>query len=273
MRLINFLYLIVPFVSNINVAQKTVANQSFFICYGKVEPSLIKGYKLVILESAHYNQYEICLFKKNNDKVVAYLSTTEANEYASIFKNVKGTTLGKNSNWNSFYLDLAAKQTIEALHLEINNIKGKGFNGVFLDNLDNTSKWGVLKDYKKPLIDFIKSIKVKHKNFYVVQNAGLFLAKELRQSTDAILMESVYTNYNFKTKEYSFREVKDTKTLLNNIKKVSNSVTKPILLLEYTNTYKMKNDLHKRLKTLNFPFFIANIELQSIPNFFKPQDK
>ena len=41
--------------------------ETLFICYGKLNPKSVVGYKYVILESFFYNPSDIHEFKKNNE--------------------------------------------------------------------------------------------------------------------------------------------------------------------------------------------------------------
>jgi len=259
--------MLTPFVAAKNNTTSEVQNSGLFVCYGKIEPSLVKGYELVILESEHYNKSDVEIFKKYNKKVIAYISITEVNENAKIYKEVQKFTVGKNTDWNSHYLDLGNYETKIALYSFASKMFRKGFDGLFLDNLDNVSKWGNLKNQKSELIALIKELRKRHSNMFLMQNAGLFLANEIKDDTDAILVESVFSNYNLKKNKPELRNKNQRKQILNQINKALKVKDKPIFLLEYTNISSMKIRLEKELIKRKLPYFIANIDLQSSPKF------
>ncbi len=265
MRPINLIYFLLPFITGAQKENPVQMNKGLFVCYGKTNPKLVKGYDLVILEAAHYNVEEVIIFKENNNRVVAYISLTEVNEAAQFFEDIKPYTLGKNGIWNSWFIDVSLKPAQQIILENIALLKQKGFDGLFLDNIDNVSPWGELKAYKKHLVDFIKQIRTK--NLFLVQNSGLFLGKELNKITDAVLVESVITNYNFKNQQYTFRDDNSKNQLHKAIKKVKRQIKKPIYILEYADTIGMKNKVSKELSSLGFPFFITQINLQSPPQF------
>lgn len=264
MRLINIIYILLPFLTYENEAKGIISKDDLFVCYGKIAPETIKGYNIVILESQHYNADEVAVIRNNNDKVVAYISTTEVNEAAFFYNDIKEYTLGVNSIWKSSFIDIQNPKAQDILHRAIEKIKSKGFNGIFLDNIDNVSKWGQLANQKNALITFIKEIKERDNSLYIIQNSGLFMSKELEKTTDAILIESVITEYNFIKKQYAFRDSDSKSILLQELKKIKN---KPTYILEYAETHKMKASILDTLKILGYPSFISQINLQKKPQF------
>jgi len=270
MRLIKILYFLLPFIgmSQAHTSEGKLMNK-LFVCYGKVNPELVKGYTLVIIESEHYSSSEIAVFNKNNKKVVAYLSLSEVNKYASFYKDIAPYILEENNIWNSYLIDIQNKKAQQVLITVINRMKQKGVQGLFLDNLDNVSKWGKLHKQKGAFLNFLENIRKNNKNLFLVQNAGLFITKELKTITDAIVVESVVSSYDFNTKTYKLRDSKTKKEFIKNIKLSREIVAKPIYVIEYAETLEMKNSITREIKKLGFSSFVGQIELQSIPNFKK----
>ncbi|RKR14581.1 uncharacterized protein (TIGR01370 family) [Maribacter vaceletii] len=268
MQLISMFYFLLPFlgVSQMHTKDNSI-QEKLFVCYGKVNPELVKGYALVIIESGHYSSSEIAVFNKNNKKVVAYLSLSEVNEYASFYKEIKPYTLGKNDTWNSHFIDIKNKNAQQVLLNEINRMQKKGVQGLFLDNLDNVSKWGNLYNQKEEFISFLKNLKSKNKDIYLVQNGGLFLAKDFKNITNAILIESVISSYNFEKKEYKLRDKVTKKQIVENLRATKKQVKKPIYIIEYAETLEMKTIINKELKKMGFSSFVGQIDLQTIPKF------
>ena len=264
MRPINIIYFLLPFLATAQNDKTTGLEKELFICYGKIDPEMIIGYGLVIIETQHYTTREINIFKNNNEKVLGYISLTEVNETSFFYNEIKEYTFGKNKNWNSSYLNLSQEKCREVLFRALATIAGKGVDGFFMDNLDNVSQWGELTMQREDLVGFIKELKRRNKKLFLMQNAGMFLLKELEKTTNAILLESVITSYDFEKRSYTYREANEKKQILNQIKKIQK---KALYIVEYAESKEMKEATAYQLKKIGRPYFIANIDLQTIPIF------
>lgn len=262
MRLINTIYFLLPFLANAQIQTDTQFEKNLFVCYGKINPEEVKGYATIILEAQYYDTGEIQMFKDNNEQVLGYLSLTEVNESAFFYEDIKPYTYSRNQNWGSCYINLESIKARNVLIDAASKLMEKGISGLFLDNLDNVSKWGKMPNQKTNLLRLIAQLKNGYKSIFLMQNSGLFLDNELRNITDAILVESVYTSYDFSRKQYAISNEADQKLKL--LKKIKN---KPIFILEYAEDEKMKNEVEKELKKLGHPYFIANMDLQTLPKF------
>ena len=273
MRLINMLLVIWPVLSVGELIYPTGATEkSLFVCYGKIDPNSVVGYKLVVLEAGHFNFDDIQVFKNNNEKVIAYISLTEVNENSHLFQELEPYCMGENTNWNSRIINIAHKGAKEVLLNEILKIENQGFDGVFLDNLDNVSHWGMLKGKEKELINLLETIRKKHPQFYLCQNSGIFLNGQLADLTDAIVIESLVTNYDFEKQDYVLREKESKKQMLKKIKHLKTTTDKPIYALEYTNEPVTMAKVAKELSSYKLQFYITQINLQ-YPSQFLKQNK
>lgn len=267
MRPISFIYFILPFLASSQINEDIRLDKELFICYGKITPEAAQGYDMVIIEPQLYSASEIKAFKRYNHKVLGYFSLTEVHHTAVHFSGIKAFTFGKNDNWNSSYIDISNKKAQDIILESIAKLAEKGLDGFFLDNLDNASEWGVLKNRKNDLVRLIKEIKRKHKQAILVQNAGLFVSKELKNTTDAILMESVFTLYDFQKKMYGYRDENSKLKMISELDDQKRALKKPIILVEYVADSLMKEVVEADLKDLGYSYFIANIDLQSTPKF------
>lgn len=267
MRRINLFFWLLPSIMISYLTDSKVNKNSVFVCYGKVKAELIKGYSYVILEEKHYNKEEIKVIKKNNKHLVAYISLGEVNTHASHFNLLKDNTLGKNKNWNSHYLDLTKDKTVIVLSRLIKKCLDKGFDGMFLDNIDNFTSFGPQKNQKKELLSLLKKIRQANPNAFFIQNAGFELLNETGTYMNAVLFESVFTNYQFSTKKYQLREQKDVELYLNRINTVSTTYKLPVLLVEYADNFELYQNIQLKANNLNVNYFIGSIDLQGIPKF------
>lgn len=267
MRRIKYFFFLLPSILVANVFGDTTTKNTLFVCYGKIKPNAIKGYSCVILESNHYTKEEVSIIKKNNKNVIAYISLGEVNANAKLYKKLKNNTIGKNNNWNSYYLDLKSLKTQDILLEEIKSILSKGFTGLFLDNVDNFSSFGPQKNQKDFLIQFLKKVNTKYPTHYFVQNAGAEMIEDTSTLIDAILFESIATDYSFATKKYNLRAQADYENYLIRINKIYEQYSIPVLLIEYADTRSLQQKIIDRIKPTNFDYFIGKLDLQTIPNY------
>lgn len=267
MRHIKFLLFLLPLLFHSKALYGQDLGRELFICYGKIDPALVAGYGLVILESQHYSANEILEFKKNNLKVVGYLSLAEVHSSSDFFQTLEPYTSGENKNWNSNYIHLNDPKARDILLQVVSSKMEMGIDGLFLDNLDNVSPWGPRPEDKAGLIDLVKKIRQQHPSILLVQNAGLFLIKDLRKFTDSVLVESVFTDYDFGANKYAVRKKEDARSRANEIARLRSKWKIPFYIVEYARSQTMKDNAVKELETLDCPYFIANIDLQTTPIF------
>lgn len=246
---------------------ETKNQESLFICYGKLNPKTVVGYHYVILESSFYKTSEIQEFKENNKKVFAYLSLGEVNKFVPFFNEFERCFVGKNNHWNSYLLDLSNQKTISVLTKVVRECINLGFDGIFFDNLDNFGEFGTQKNQKNQLIGFINTIKLNFPMVSIIQNSGLEFVHHTHKQTDAILTESVFSSYDFEKQTYILRSEDEYKQRLQTISDTQKQYKIPFLIVEYANSKSNYFKIKELLNTTKIPFFIGNIDLQTIPSF------
>jgi len=265
MQLIKMIILMFPSIlfSNDNIMPK----HSILICYGRLEPETIKGYHYVILESQHYNIYEINKIKSQNEKVVAYISLGEINAHSKYFELLKENTFGKNEIWNSYYLNLKSDYTIEKIMEMVKNTLDLGYDGLFFDNIDNFTSFGPQSQQKEDLLKLLKTIDNDYSDHVFIQNAGIQIISETAQYVDAIVVESVASNYTFDDKNYKLRDLTVFENAISELEKVRKKYKIPLILIEYADNMELYNAILKRINDSKFDCFIGNIDLQTMPKF------
>jgi uncharacterized protein (TIGR01370 family) len=267
MQPIKFFLWLLPSVLLPGSFVKSEEKNSVLFCYGKFDTALVKNYNQIILEPLHFNSAEIKQLKKNNKQLLAYISLGEVNSQANHYKSLKGLTLGKNNNWDSYYLDLKSTKTKEILLQLMKEAFDKGFDGMFLDNLDNFTQFGPQKEDKKEIIAFLKSAVKKFPNKVFYQNAGLELLESTHKYIDGVVVESVASSYTFKDKKYSLRNKSEFESYINRIKLLKSKYNTNFILVEYADTKNLHSKISERLAKYRFDYFIGKIDLQTIPNY------
>lgn len=242
-------------------------SQSTLVCYGRLEPEFIIGYDLLIIEAAYYSLYDINRLKSQNGRVIAYISLGEINESSPYFPSFKNHFVGKNDTWNSHYLNLKANEVQAIIMGMIKSLMKKGFDGLFFDNVDNFSSYGPQFQQQKELIQLLKNINSVYPNHYFIQNSGMELVLETEKYIDALVMESVITDYTFDEKGYHLREETSANLKLKMLKELKRKYRFPILLIEYSDSPELNEAIEKKIQKYPFDYFIGTINLQTIPQF------
>jgi uncharacterized protein (TIGR01370 family) len=269
MQLIKIILYVLPTLLVSDAFGNGINKNSVFVCYGRLQPESIKGFSYVILESKYYTFYEVQRIKSQNEKVVAYISLGEINANSAYFQEFQSDFSGKNDIWNSHYLNLKSEKTIEILMKMVDNTLAFGYDGLFLDNIDNFSSFGPQSNQKSDVVQLIKKIKTDYFNHILIQNSGLELINETVQFIDSVVFESVASNYTFDDKSYKLRDEMECEIYLSKLIAVKKQYNLPILLIEYANTIPLRNAIEKRIKPSRFDYFIGNINLQTMPKFIK----
>lgn len=267
MQHIKLYLLLFSFVLISNMIGTHHNKNTVLFCYGKVKASQIKNYSHVILESAQFTASEIKQIKKVNKTVVAYVSLGEINKTSKHFNELKGLTLGKNKNWDSYYLDLKSEKTKKVLISAIQEAIDKGFDGMFLDNMDNFSKFGPQKEDGNELVQFIKFLSEKFKGKIFIQNAGLDFLAETNKYINGVVVESVASDYSFSTKKYKLRAENDFNSRIATINEAVSKYKTTFILVEYADDKVLFDKIATRLLNYDFHYFVGKINLQTIPNY------
>lgn len=241
------------------------SKQDLLVCYGKFDINQVKGYQTIILEPAQFTKNDIDKLKKNNGKIYGYISLGEVSKTASFYPLLKDEVLGKNEQWNSYYLNLSSAKTKMILLELIKSINNKGVNGLFIDNVDNFSSFGPQKKQQKDFLDFLKLIKSKFPEMEIIQNAGAELLPQTNSHIKGVLFESIFTNYLFHEKKYVIRSGDDFEQQFKKVETAKKYKHLHIYLIEYANTADSINKIKKAVSGLQFSYFIGTIDLQTLP--------
>lgn len=240
----------------------------FAASYEKVNPDDISNqdYDLLIVEPSHYNKAEVEALKNTGATVIGYLSVGEVGEYRWYFEEMKEQGfLGRNENWDSYYLDLA-DPVVYSLFFDdiIPEIMIRGFDGLFLDTVDAVAPYTNRSYLQGEMLQLIRQIRTEYPDITIVQNAGLFLLDSTASIIDAILIEDVATSYNFNSSSYALKEKKAYEDKVRTIRTLSEKHEIPFLIIDFATTPSLREMTTQRLDTLSYPYFINHIELNDI---------
>ncbi|AEF96358.1 endo alpha-1,4 polygalactosaminidase [Methanotorris igneus] len=239
---------------------------NFWVYYGSNNIEKLSRYDLVIIEPYNYKKEDIQKLKSLNPniKVIAYLSIGEVSKDRPYFKECQKIIVGKNQNWNSYYINISSPIWQKIILNEVKKFKNMGFDGVFLDTVDSA----IYTNQKKEVIELIKKIRQENSNILIIQNRGFEVVDKTAPYIDGVLFEDFTTYYDFKNKKAYYWKGSDLNWInaqsekLKNLKEKYNLV---ILTLDYVNDIEMAKKCIEHAKKYNFiPMTTKDITLNSI---------
>ena len=187
----------------------------------KVSAREFLDYDLIVFDSEYHPPLRPLIDRGKT--LLGYISLGEAEQVRDYFEedNAQNILIPKNKSWKgSYFVDvrspLWAKRVIEDI---IPAILHKGFNGIFLDTLDNppSLERDDPKKYKgmtEAAANLVKAIRLNYPDIKIMMNRGYELLPYVGDIIDMELGESVYADYDFDKKEYGLVEDELYKTQL-----------------------------------------------------------
>lgn len=172
----------------------------------QAKPRDFDAYQLLVLDSHyHPNLQEL---KERGKTLLGYISLGEVEQHRPWFKKVKkeGILLKENRHWKgSFYVDLRDKRwTKRVIEELVPRLLRKGFDGLFLDTLDNPGD--LERDDPKRYagmvqagVNLVKTLRRHYPDMPIMMNRGYELLPQVAKDINMELGESVYADYDFET--------------------------------------------------------------------------
>ena len=225
--------------------------------------SFKRGKGIIVLEPDNYTKEQIKAIKGKGYAVLGYLSAGTLEDYRSWWRKFSKHKLKRLSDWpHEWYMDLRKTDWRSFLLARAVALKGKGFDGWWLDNLD------VYSEYKsKAMFDVIKAFLQKLQGYkgYVMINGGSEWVDDaidkgltLSKFLDGYTQEEVFsriTDYSGKGK-FGKQTAKDSKYYKELIKKAEKRKVN-CFLLEYTRDKVLREKIKEWCKKNKVDYYIA----------------
>jgi len=175
----------------------------------EASPQDFGGYSLLVLDSDHRPELEP--LSERGKTLLGYLSLGEAEDYRHHFRDLVGTGLlmAENPNWKGSYgIDIRQRRWTEKVIYElIPGLLHQGFDGVFLDTLDTPlhmerEEPERYRGMTEAAIRLVKTIRKHYPGIKIMLNRAYEILPQVAEDVDIVLGESVYADYDFKTKSY-----------------------------------------------------------------------
>lgn len=256
----------------------------WMIYYGSdISFSAFEPYELVVLDGENHTLPAHLVDRGKT--VLGYLSLGEIEQNRSWFAAVKdeGLILMENRNWpGSFFVDVRdTRWTSRVIEELIPDILRRGFQGVFLDTLDNPVELE-RRDGKKyqgmtdAAVRLVLTIRRHYPEIKIMMNRGYELLPGVGKAIDMELGESVFSEYKFDSRTYG---LVDPKTYQLQVKWLQSAARKFPDLAIYTLDYWVPGDeggiarIYKEERGNGFIPLVSTIALDQIipaPQAVKP---
>ncbi len=250
--------------------------RSWLCFYGAAFPAgNLSTYDLYVFQSTAHP--DLGPLHEKGAKAVGYISAGELNKNDPNFQKIsgEGILLEENKDWpGSFRADIFSDKWRDFVIGElIPAVLSQGFDGIFIDTIDVAQ---YLEETKKSVgaiqkaARLIREIRNKYPAILIVLNNGLFLLDDVGSVVDALVVEDVFTLYDFRNKRYQLATPQWTRERVAALKKFQDKFHKPVLSLDYLKPSDRKNieAVAAAAKAQNFIPYISDIGLQKI--FFHP---
>lgn len=182
----------------------------WMVYYGsQLTAESFQPYQLIILDSE--NHILATQLIDQGKTVLGYLSLGEIEQHRSWYSSVRseGLLLMENTHWKgSYFVDVRDQRWVSRVIEElIPDMLRRGFQGVFLDTLDNPAELERI-DYKKykgmteAAARLVLTIRRHYPEIKIMMNRAYEILPQVGQALDMQLGESIYADYDFKSKTY-----------------------------------------------------------------------
>lgn len=186
------------------------AQTRWAVYYAQAAPAAaFDPFRLIVFDSdAHPDLVPLA---RSGKTLLGYLSLGEVEDYRSYYRAVRaeGILLQENQNWQgSFFVDARdARWKRRVLDDLVPKILAGGFDGVFLDTLDNPPHLERTDPVKYrgmtgAAADLVRSIRHRYPRIRIMVNRGYELLPSVERDIDFVLGESVFADYDFAAKSY-----------------------------------------------------------------------
>ncbi len=191
-------------------ADRYTAAAPWMVYYSAAAPAAaFDAFGLLVLDSvAHPSLAEL---KDRGKILLGYISLGEVASYRGWFDDLsrQGLLLAENPNWKgSFYIDLRDRRWTKRVIEEIvPAILFEGFDGLFLDTLDNPIHLERVEPetyagMTAAAARLVRALRLHYPTIPIMLNRAYPLLPEVEDAIDMALGESVYADYDFETGTY-----------------------------------------------------------------------
>ena len=242
--------------------------ESFAVYFANPWLDTLSTFDLVVLDPDNRSAAEIAQLRKRGTRPIAYVNLGEAETYRYFYDQVDPDwLLGPNPNWDDhYYVDARAEGWRRLLLTTVlPNIMERGFEGFFFDMVD-TALPGLHPETKPGMIRLIADIRAAYPSSTLIMNNGLFLVDEVAPSLDALIVENVFTRFDFDARRYIQTPPPTRDPLVDRLHTIEATHGLRPFLLNYAETPNSPHRTYAALEAQKHGFltFVSTVELDTV---------
>jgi uncharacterized protein (TIGR01370 family) len=242
--------------------------ESFAVYLANPWLDTLSTFDLVVIDPDNRSAAEIAQLRKRGTRPIAYVNLGEAETYRYFYDQVNPDwLLGPNPNWDDhYYVDARAEGWRRLLLATVlPNIKKKGFDGFFFDMVD-TALPGLHPETKPGMVRLIVDIRTAYPSSTLIMNNGLFLVDEVASSLDALIVENVFTRFDFDAQRYVRTSPSTRTSLVSRLRTIERTHGLRPFLLNYAETPQSPHRTYAALEARRNDFldFVSTVELDTV---------
>ncbi|MFQ5751432.1 MAG: endo alpha-1,4 polygalactosaminidase [bacterium] len=237
--------------------------------------SALKKFDLAVLDADAHP--DLTALKNSPTILIGYVSLGEVGSYRWYWPFIanKPWILDKNPNWDGRMIDVRAAEWHDwVIEKIIPRILAKGFDGIFLDTIDNAAyleKYHPEKKYpgaQASMIHLIKAIRNKFPKKYILVNRGSAILNEIGAFIDGVVAESIFSAIDLNAKQkLRSRTADEYEPEVQKLLAARKKFNLMVFTLDYTETENNKffiRDVIAKARQNDFIPYISTTKLDSV---------
>lgn len=252
------------------------ADPPWIVYYGDEAPvTAFAPYRVVVLDADHYPQ-PLRAIAAQGSVLLGYMSLGEVENHRSHYEATVGAgiVLDENPNWpGSYYVDVRSPAWTRMIVDKLApDIMAKGFNGFFLDTLDNPPHLERTDPKRfagmtEGAANLVKALRQRFPGAPIMLNRAFEILPQVVADIDFALGESVFASYDFDTKKYKPTRPEDRNYLVAQLQAAQKArPALKVMTLDYWDPGDKPGiaRLYQSERALGFNPYVATIDLRRI---------
>lgn len=233
----------------------------------RAAPDSLAEYDLVILDPDAYEVRDIRQLREQGALSLGYVNIGEAEDWRSFADLIDPAwVLGENPNWPGHQFIDAREPGWQRLVVDgiAPRVVAREFDGLFLDMADVAAP-GLYPDTAPGVVAVIRALRERYPTHLLVMNRGLFLAEEVGEEIDGLLVEGVWGRQDFESGTSVRTQAEETRTLLGHLDRFRQSTGGATFVIDYADTDAMRDYVLASAQRAEVPVFVSRLALADLP--------
>ena len=247
--------------SNVQAAQY---QYGVFIGLDPSQINKLTSYNEVVIDASYYTKSQIAFLHSKGIKVYSYLNIGSIESFRSYYNNFMNITLGDYQNWNDEkWIDVSNSKWQDYVVTTLaKNLKAKGVDGFFLDNIDVYTEYHTDSIFNG-ILNIINRLNSTYR-LPIIANGGYDFFKAamgknltLNKLVYGVNTESVYTTVNFDNNTFGVNSLTDRQYAIDYLNSLKAKGIN-IYIIEYTQDANLKQTIVDFYNKLNYKCYVSS---------------